>query len=197
MKVYAFDFDGTLTTRDTLIAIFRYARGDAFTLLAFLLYSPLLVLMKLHLYPNWKAKQLMFGYFFKGMKLTDFNDLCKRFAKDNRHLLRPRGMETVAEALREGSEVLVVSASLDNWVHPFFDGMQGHLHVLCTRPDVRNGVLTGKFITKNCYGSEKVRRIERCLPYREQYELIAFGDSRGDKEMLEYADKGYYKPFRR
>lgn len=114
MKVYAFDFDGTLTTRDTLIAIFRYARGDAFTLLAFLLFSPLLVLMKLHLYPNWKAKQLMFGYFFKGMKLTDFNDLCKRFAKDNRHLLRPRGMETVAEALREGSEVLVVSASLDN-----------------------------------------------------------------------------------
>ena len=197
MKVYAFDFDGTLTTRDTLIAIFRYARGDAFTLLAFLLFSPLLVLMKLHLYPNWRAKQLMFGYFFKGMKLKDFNDLCKRFAKDNRHLLRPKGMETVAEALREGSEVLVVSASLDNWVHPFFDGMQGHLHVLCTRPDVRNGVLTGKFITKNCYGSEKVSRIERCLPYREQYELIAFGDSRGDKEMLEYADKGYYKPFRR
>ena len=197
MKVYAFDFDGTLTTRDTLIAIFRYARGDAFTLLAFLLYAPLLVLMKLHLYPNWKAKQLMFGYFFKGMKLKDFNDLCKRFVKDNRHLLRPKGMETVAEALREGSEVLVVSASLDNWVHPFFDGMQGHLHVLCTQPDVRNGVLTGKFVTKNCYGSEKVRRIEGCLPYREQYELIAFGDSRGDKEMLEYADKGYYKPFRR
>ena len=197
MKVYAFDFDGTLTTRDTLIAIFRYARGDAFTLLAFVLFSPLLVLMKLHLYPNWKAKQRMFSFFFKGMRVADFDALCSRFAQANRHLLRPKGMDAVAQALREGSEVLVVSASLDNWVRPFFADLQGRLHVLCTRPDVRHGVLTGKFITRNCYGSEKVRRIKQCFPFRKSYELIAFGDSRGDKAMLEYADKGYYKPFRR
>lgn len=197
MKVYAFDFDGTLTTHDTLIAIFRYARGDAFILMAFVLFSPLLVLMKLRLYPNWKAKQHMFGFFFKGMKLSDFDALCSRFAHDNSHLLRPKGMAAVADALRQGSEVLVVSASLDNWVRPFFADMQGHLHVSCTRPDVRHGVLTGKFVTRNCYGSEKVRRIKSLFPHRQQYELIAFGDSRGDKAMLEYADKGYYKPFRK
>ena len=31
---------------------------------------------------------------------------------------------------------------------------------------------------------------------RSQYEIEAFGDSRGDKEMLAFADKGHYKPFR-
>lgn len=31
---------------------------------------------------------------------------------------------------------------------------------------------------------------------RENYELIAFGDSRGDRELLAYADKAFYKPFR-
>lgn len=34
------------------------------------------------------------------------------------------------------------------------------------------------------------------FPNRSEYYLIAFGDSRGDKELLEYADEGHYKPFR-
>ena len=86
-KVYAFDFDGTLTTKDTLLAFIRYAKGTGKTILGALLFSPILILMRLHLYPNWKAKQQVFSYFFKGMEIGDFNDLCKRFAHDNRQLL--------------------------------------------------------------------------------------------------------------
>ena len=52
------------------------------------------------------------------------------------------------------------------------------------------------FATPNCYGPEKVRRIREVFPDRDNYHLTAFGDSRGDKEMLDYADQGYYKPFR-
>ena len=58
------------------------------------------------------------------------------------------------------------------------------------------GCLTGRFATPNCYGPEKVRRIEAVWPHREQYDVSAFGDSRGDKEMLAYADQAYFKPFR-
>ena len=55
-KLYCFDFDGTLTTSDTLLEFIKYAKGRGRFLMVFLMYSPLLVLMKLHLYPNWKAK---------------------------------------------------------------------------------------------------------------------------------------------
>ena len=48
-KVYAFDFDGTLTTKDTLLALIRYAKGDCRTLLGALLYAPMLLLMILYL----------------------------------------------------------------------------------------------------------------------------------------------------
>jgi hypothetical protein len=41
-----------------------------------------------------------------------------------------------------------------------------------------------------------VNRLTALYPHREAYELIAFGDSRGDKELLDFADKGFYKPFR-
>lgn len=58
-KIYCFDFDGTLTTSDTLLEFIKYAKGTSRFLMVFLMYSPLLVLMKLHLFPNWKAKQLI------------------------------------------------------------------------------------------------------------------------------------------
>lgn len=56
-RLYAFDFDGTLTTADTLLAFIRYACGTWRFIVGFLLHSPLLVLMKLKLYPNYRAKQ--------------------------------------------------------------------------------------------------------------------------------------------
>lgn len=61
-KIYCFDFDRTLTTSDTLLEFIRYAKGTGRFLMVFLMYSPLLVLMKLHLFPNWKAKQLIFAH---------------------------------------------------------------------------------------------------------------------------------------
>ena len=196
-KIYAFDFDGTLTTKDTLLEFIRFAKGSGQMFRGFLLFSPLLLLMKLHLYPNWKAKQQVFSYFFKGMNIDDFNALCTHFAEQNKHLLRPAGIEKVRQAIEEEqATVLIISASIDNWVCPFFDEIDKKIQVLGTQIEAKGGCLTGQFTTKNCYGQEKVNRLTALYPHREAYELIAFGDSRGDKELLDFADKGFYKPFR-
>ena len=210
-KLYCFDFDGTLTTSDTLLEFIRYAKGTGRFLMVFLMYSPLLVLMKLHLFPNWKAKQLIFAHLFAGMRIEKFDALCCDFAEEYQHLLRPKGVTLVHEALVAGAQVFIVSASIDNWVRPFFKvrGLDG-VRVLGTQIEVIDGRLTGKFKSNNCYGEEKVHRICEALsaptstsspasaaPFvRSQYEIEAFGDSRGDKEMLAFADKGHYKPFR-
>ena len=191
-KLYAFDFDGTLTTRDTLLVFIRYACGTSSFAVGFLRHAHLLVLMKLHLYPNWKAKQRIFSYFFKGMDLEAFDSLCQHFADDNRHLLRPEGIQTLQQAKAEGAEVLIVSASIDNWVQPFFPDA----NVLGTKVEVVDGCLTGRFLTKNFYGQEKVNRILALYPDRNTYHLIAYGDSRGDKELLSFADEPHFKPFR-
>lgn len=191
-KIYAFDFDGTLTTRDTLVEFIRYACGNRAFCWGFLRYSPLLILMKLGYYPNWKVKQQVFSYFFKGMPYEEFAQLGRLFALDNKHLLRPKGVEMVKKAQAEQAEVLIVSASIDNWVQPFFP----EVRVVGTQVEVKDGHLTGRFLTKNCYGQEKVDRILAIYRHRQEYELIAFGDSRGDKELLAFADEAHYKPFR-
>ena len=97
-----------------------------------------------------------------------------------------------------------MSASIDNWVRPFFDqqGIVG-LEVIGTEVETHHGLLTGRFSTPNCYGEEKVRRISQALtitkgeakpvvvPFdRTHYYIVAYGDSRGDKQMLAFADEG-------
>ena len=191
-KIYAFDFDGTLTTKDTLIEFIRYAKGSMALGLGFLRYAHLLVLMKLGLYPNYKAKQKVFAHFFKNTTLDDFNALCKAFAASSSHLLRPNAIEAIDQAIKEESEVVIVSASIDNWVQPFFPQVK----VVGTQIEVIDGKLTGRFLSKNCYGQEKVNRILSLYPNRQDYHLTAYGDSRGDKEMLAFADESHFKPFR-
>ena len=199
-KIVTFDFDGTLTTKDTLLVFIRYACGFWAFVVGFLRYSPLLVLMKLGLSPNYKVKQKVFSYFFKGMKLEVFDTLCQRFAQDNHHLLRPQGIEAMNQAFSDGAEVMIVSASIDNWVKPFFENLSNQnnrsILILGTQIEVKDGLLTGRFLTKNCYGQEKVNRIMALYPHRENYHLTAYGDSRGDKELLAFADESHYKPFR-
>ena len=191
-KVVVFDFDGTLTSRDSFLAFIRYAKGGWAFFIGMLIYAPLLVLMLLRLYPNYKAKQKVFAHFFEGMTLERFNLLCRSFAADNLNLLRPKGMAALQQAQDIGAEVVIVSASIDDWVQPFFQNVT----VLGTKVEVADGRLTGRFLTKNCYGQEKVARLLACYPHRDDYHLTAYGDSRGDKELLAFADESHYKPFR-
>ena len=196
-KVYAFDFDGTLTTRDTLLAFIRYSCGTGRFLCGFLLFLPMLLLMKFRLYPNWKAKQRIFSYYFRGMGEDTFNALCRSFAADSRHLLRLKGVETMRQAAAEGAEIVVISASIDNWVRPFFEGDDRlqPVTVVGTQIEIQDGRLTGRFLTPNCYGQEKVERFLALYPHRETYHLTAYGDSRGDRELLAFADKGLFRSF--
>lgn len=191
-KIVATDFDGTLTSKDTLLEFIRFAKGNIYCAFGFLLYSPLIVLMMMKLYPNYKSKQKLFSFFFKGMPLEEFNRLGSEFALSSKHILRPGGLDMLRKCREEGMEVVVVSASIDNWVQPFFPD----LRVLGTQIEVADGKLTGRFLSKNCYGQEKINRLLEVFPDRDNYYLIAYGDSNGDRKLLDFADESYYKPFR-
>ena len=76
-------------------------------------------------------------------------------------------------------------------ISSFFISKIGIIDILATRIEVdSNGLLTGRFLSKNCYGQEKVNRLLEVEPNRDEYTLHAYGDSRGDKEMLAFADEG-------
>lgn len=212
MTIHAFDFDGTLTKRDTLIEFIRYVKGNKEFLIGFLKHLHLLVLMKIGIMPNWKTKRIIFQYFFGGMTLEKFNEYCEKFAKEKASLLRKKGMAAVNKAMMDGDQVVIISASIENWVEPFFKsiaqpqpqggeqeassrgGLVG-VTIIGTQIQVIDGKLTGYFLTKNCYGQEKVRRLLEQYPDRREYKLVAYGDSKGDVALLDFADEGHYREF--
>lgn len=203
-QIHLFDFDGTITVSDTLLDFISFAAGRWMMLLGFALHSPLIILMKLGLYSNHAVKQRVFGWFFRGMSESDFNDLCERYAVQRAALARPGAVETLRRLVSQGHTVCVVSASMDSWVRPFMrnmlKGAGGDVLVAGTRVEIVDGRLTGAFASRNCYGQEKVARIVEMLPRladsRRAWHVTAYGDSGGDREMLAFADEAHYKPFR-
>lgn len=196
-EIYVFDFDGTLTTCDTFIAFIRHVRGTWRCIGSLLLHAPWLIRMKLGLYPNAKAKEKLFAYHFAGMPIEEFDSWCHSFAQCHSNLLRPLAVQTLQEAAWKEIPIWIVSASMENWIRPFFHPFtQAEIHVVGTQPEIQTGTITGRLFSANCNGPEKVRRLAALLPHREQYHITAFGDSSGDKELLAYADVSHYKPFR-
>lgn len=201
-KLYVFDFDGTLTRRDSFIAFLRYVHGTKATLRGLLRCSPWLLLMLLGIANNGRVKQRVFAQFFAGMSTEAFDSWCQRFAHDSTSLLRPKGVARLREVLANGAHVVVVSASITRYVAPFFDNVvadypTAHLHIVGTEVATDGHMLSGRFATRNCYGAEKVRRLRELYPTRDDYYLTVYGDSRGDIQLLDDSDEGYYRPFRR
>lgn len=197
-KLAVFDFDGTITFCDTLPEFIRFSCGWFRFIIGCLLHAPWIVACKCRLYSNSLAKQRLFGWFFSGMPSEEFNHLCEDFFQScGSKLLRPEAVCCVEQYIQEGIPVAIVSASPENWVAPFARSL-GVSVLLGTQLELtEESRLSGRFSSPNCYGEEKVRRLKLLYPDREAWYIVAYGDSRGDREMLAYADEPHYKPFRR
>ena len=182
------DFDGTLTTKDSMMSIIIYQRGKLGLTLALLRVLPWLILMFMGRYSNQRTKERLLHNCFGQMTEEEFNTFCQSFANSHRHILRKELYDKLVEAKANGDEVVVVTASPENWV----SRLVPEFKVLGTKMEF-NPRFTGRFLTPNCYAQEKVNRILEAYPKlktaRSFYHVTAFGDSRGDKEMFEFADE--------
>ena len=192
--VAAFDFDGTLTRRDTLFPFLLYLVGPAVFARHMLVLSPVLAAYGLRLMRNDVAKEKVLARFLRGMNIDALQEKATQFAlKKLPQLLRKEAMQRLAWHKKQGHRCVVISASLELYVQPwaikagFDDVIASHLE---TQAD---GLISGNLAGKNCYGSEKIRRLEALLGSASGYTLYAYGDSRGDRELLAAADHAYYR----
>tara|TARA_B100000795_G_scaffold211967_1_gene165629 strand:- start:1185 stop:1775 length:591 start_codon:yes stop_codon:yes gene_type:complete len=195
MKLALFDFDGTITTDDSLIKFVRFVVGDTKFIWGMIHISPMLTAYKLKIIPNYKAKQYMLSYFFKDMSEEKFLQVAREYSLNHiKTILRPKAMEKIAWHKEQDHKVIIVSASIESWLKPWCD--QNNIDLIATKLEIKEGVITGKFLTKNCYGIEKAHRVQEAYNLSDYDHIYAYGDSRGDKELLVLADERFYKPFR-
>ena len=187
MNLALFDFDGTLTTKDTLDEFLRFSVGLKTYYIKLLLFSPIFILYKLKIIKNDIAKQKLISLFFKGFKEDKFKALAQEYSMKNIDLvIREDIYQRFQEHISNGDKVIVVSASLQCWLQPWCD--KHGVQLLSTRLEFVEGHITGKFATKNCHGQEKVERLEQELDINDYESIYAYGDSSGDTQMLKIAD---------
>ena len=194
-KIAFFDFDGTITTKDSLLEIIKFQKGKVAFYAGFLANAPWLIAYKLKLIPNDKAKQKILSWFFSGMPESVFQEQCDLFVERKLpELIRPGALEEIGRLQTAGFDVVVVSASAGNWIRKWTSRLS--LNLISTRLEIKNGNVTGRIEGKNCHGEQKVVCIRDQWNLADYDEIFAYGDSAGDQPMLSLATKSFYKPFR-
>jgi HAD superfamily hydrolase (TIGR01490 family) len=187
-----FDFDGTLTRKDTLFAFIRFYHGTFRFLLGFAWLSPVMALYMAKLIRNDRAKEIVLKHFFGNVPVTQLRTKGIEFATTVvPTLLREQGLALLKDYKQKQYDIAVVSASPEDWVGPWC--AQWQIRCLATQLETSGNVLTGKIRGQNCFGEEKARRIREVYDLAGYDRIFAYGDSRGDREMLALATDPHYR----
>lgn len=186
-----FDFDGTLTTKDSLMPFLKFCVGSFQYYLKLLVISPVLVMYLIGLLANDKAKVILLKYFLGGWHKDKLENLAQQFVEQKiPHLLFDIGINKLYEHQKCGHYCILVSASPELYLVKWAQ-QQGFDAIFGTQFELKNHKFTGQFIGKNCFGSEKVSRINEQLGPECWRNSIAYSDSRVDMPMLKQVTSGY------
>ncbi len=192
-KLYLFDFDGTLTYKDTMFLYLKFYNSAKYKV-QFIKHLPLFVLFKLKLADAEKVKKSFIASILKGQSKSKIEEKSQLFFEENYpKIIRENALDFIKNIDRENTESYLITASLDIWVKPFAEKFQ--MKLLATRAEFENDIFTGNFIGKNCNGKEKVNRIKEAVSGKKFDKTIAFGDTSGDRQMLNWANESHYEFF--
>lgn len=186
-----FDFDGTLTNGDTLMPFLKYVVGKPTYYAKLALLSPVLAVYFARLLRNDTAKAIVLKHYFRGYSLDELRAMGERFSKEVMPtMLRPEGMERLEWHKSQGHICVLVSASLDVYLH-CWAYQNGFSDVICTTLKCDENPVTGMLPGENCHGPQKVFEIKKYLADLRPEMTFAYGDSPADRLMLEYVDFGF------
>ena len=188
--VVFFDFDGTLTTGDTLMPFLKFVVGKPIYYVKLVLLSPILVAYFAKVLRNDIAKQIVLKRYLAGYRIDELFLLGKRFSEDViPTMLREETVTRLRWHQEQGHVCVVVSASLDVYLTEWAN-LNGFYSCISSRlKKSQTGIVTGELIGENCFGDEKVANIKKFLSSGQNL-TYAYGDTKGDFSMLFCVDKG-------
>jgi phosphatidylglycerophosphatase C len=191
--VAAFDFDGTITTTDSLRDFVHDTVGRGRFAVGVVRASPWLIGLLARVCDRGAAKAHFLAMTLGGMTHCELEDAAQQYAAHGlRALIRPEMAARIHEHKRRGHRLVLVSASPTLYLKHWAAGM-GFDAVLATELEFRGDRFSGRLASPNCWGPEKVRRLQQWFGSESPRVLYAYGDSRGDQEMLALADHAWLR----
>lgn len=201
-EIFVFDFDGTITTQDTFALFLKYFAGTPRWLLNITCLLPTFISYKVGRIDRHAVKAAVVRQFFAGESAANVEARATEFARDViPSLIRPAAQERLDVLLEDpkcGPESLYIcSASIGPYLRDWASscGIQTN-HVMATELAINKDRITGELQGYNVWGQNKVRRIlDQFAPHSVKI-VEAYGDTRGDREMLHAAQASFFRPFR-
>jgi HAD superfamily hydrolase (TIGR01490 family) len=193
MRLVLFDFDGTLTTRDTIRPFASYlcnASGRSGFTRASVDLS--LLLLKLHLTSNHTFKQRFLQLLVQGLPAGRVQKWAEQFHATHLESIQNRPVvELLLEHTAAGDDVYLVSSNFDFFLQPLQQrwNLKG---ILATQTEVLDGCFTGCIVGRACDGREKLTRVVASFGERNAREAVAYGDSRSDCFLLDFVRTGHW-----
>jgi phosphatidylglycerophosphatase C len=192
--IVAFDFDGTLTTKDSFRAFLAWRVGTGRYVAGLFRLLPSLLAYLLHR-DRARLKAAAIRVYLKRLSRNELEASARHFAEGHaRKLLRPDAVRTWKRWQALGAQLVIVTASPESIVAPFARGLGADLLIGTRLAFDDMDRMTGKFDGPNCRGEEKVRRLRAVFGPDVRLEA-AYGDTSGDKQMLALADDAGFKVF--
>jgi phosphatidylglycerophosphatase C len=192
--IVAFDFDGTMTVRDSFRGFLRWRSGAFEYYFGLLRLWPAALAYLAHR-DRGRLKAAMVRVYLSGLPREVLEREAAEYAAVAAPLLlRPDALKAWRRHRNDGCRMVIVTASPDLLVWPFARGLGADL-LLGTRLKIdERGRIVGALVGKNCRGMEKVRRLQEV--FGDDVELLAaYGDTAGDREMLELAEDRFMRLF--
>ncbi|MDQ8029946.1 MAG: HAD-IB family hydrolase [Brevundimonas sp.] len=194
VPVVAFDFDGTLTIRDSFTSFLRWRAGPGGWALGLVKMAPAVAAYARDR-DRGRIKAASVKEFLKGVSRAELEAEAERFADQVwSEFMRPDALKVWNDWGKRGAHRVIVTASPDTTVAPFARrlGAEGLIGThLAFDSDDR---ITGGFDTPNCRGEEKMRRL-RAAYGPDLHLTAAYGDTSGDTEMIAAADEKGFRVF--
>jgi phosphatidylglycerophosphatase C len=192
--IVAFDFDGTLTVRDSFAAFLKWRVGLAAYWMGMVRLAPA-VARYVRDRDRGRLKAAAIGLYLGGAPRAEIEDAARRFAESQaRRLLRPDALRAWTRWRERGARLVIVTASPEEIVQPFARGLGADLLIATRLAYDDQDQLTGRLDGENCRGPEKVRRLQATFGNDVRLDA-AYGDSDGDREMLAIAEERGLKVF--
>ncbi|ANI30320.1 HAD family hydrolase [Yersinia entomophaga] len=189
-----FDFDGTLTHHDSFIPFLQFAFGKRYFVRRLVkLVLPTIKCLRRELTRD-ELKEVLIKTYLTEVEDTWVRQKAEEFCSLYwSKLMRPAGLLAVATEVNSGAEVTLCSASPAMVLQPFADKLG--VKLIGTQLEVKDGLLTGRISGHNCRCAQKIKRLESVYGNLADYHLRAWGDTRGDYELLAAAQEPHWRHF--
>ena len=193
MSLVFFDFDGTLTRRDSILPFGMFVAPTRppkhLTIARLLLLSALL---RSRVISNHVFKERLCALLLKGESEAAMDRIALAFAET--HLMNMLNDPIVDELHRhreQRDDVYFVSSNFSLVLRPF-EKLWNAQGVIATEPEVIGGRFTGRISGRACDGEEKLSRVLAAFGEDRVRSATAYGDSRGDRPLLAYVKRAIW-----